>query len=170
MKRNPTRAARGVQQRVENGPISDRIRTIFHPFGLAKRRGYRSRVEMIAPDRDRRFQIAALDEIVDRFAHFGAFAVAEPADARGQALEVHAIAREPQPAIQRAIVGKHLEREIVGLANVLRIAGERDPAKGSLAFTKQWANVLRHKAGNVERVLATGVERLLADVVAVVES
>src|SRR5690242_6089290 len=109
---------------------------------------------MIAPDRDRRFEIAALDEIVDRFAHLGAFAVTEPADARGQTLEMDAIAGKPQPAIERAIVGKHLEREIVSLANVLRIAGKRDPAERPFAFTKQRPNVFGHEAGNVERVLA----------------
>jgi hypothetical protein len=80
------------------------------------------RVEMIATDRNRRLEIATLDEIVDRLAHLGTLTVTEPADARRQSLEVNAIARQTQPAIQRAIVRKHLEREIVGLANVSRIA------------------------------------------------
>src|SRR3954447_8704483 len=100
---------------------------------------------MIAPDSDGRLQIATLHEVVDGFAHLGAFAVAKPANARGQALELHAIARQTQPAIQGAIVGKQLEREVVSLANVFRIAGKRHPAKRSFAFTKKRPDVLRHK-------------------------
>ena len=56
MKRNPTRAARRVQQRIENRPVSNCIRAVFHCFGLAKWRSDRAGVEMIAADRDRRFQ------------------------------------------------------------------------------------------------------------------
>src|SRR5678816_859352 len=123
MKRNPARTARSVQQRVEYGPISDGIRSVFHRFGFAKRRRHRSRVKMIAPDRDRRLEIAALHEIVDCLTHLGTLAITEPADTRRQSLKVNAIARQTQPAIQRAVVRKHLEREIVSLANVLRVAG-----------------------------------------------
>src|ERR1041385_9104598 len=100
---------------------------------------------MIAADRDRRLQIATLHEVVDRLAHLGAFTVTEPADARRQPLKMHAVARETQPAIQRPIFGKHLQREIVSLANVLRIARQRDPAKWPLTFAEERANVLRHE-------------------------
>src|SRR5689334_23440128 len=124
---------------------------------------------MIAANRDRRFQIAAPDEIVNRFAHLRAFAVTEPADARRQSLKVNAIARQTQPAIQRAIVGKQLEREVVSLANVFRVARQRDPAKRSLAFAEQRANVLRHETRNLECIFATSVESLLANVVAVIK-
>src|SRR5689334_15722093 len=93
MKRNPARAARRVQQRVQDGPIGDCIRSVFHRFSFAKWRRYGSGVEMIAADCDRRFEIAALHEIVDGFAHLGTLAVTEPADARRQSLEVNAIAR-----------------------------------------------------------------------------
>src|SRR5690348_570762 len=96
---------------------------------------------MIASDRDRRFEIATLDEVVDSFAHLRAFAVAEPADARGQSLEVNAIPSETQPAIQRLVIGKHLEREIVRLTNVLSITRQRNPAKRSFAFAEQRSDV-----------------------------
>src|SRR6185369_17449856 len=100
--------------------VGDSVRSVFHRFSFTKRRRHRTGVEMIAPDRNWRFEIATLDEIVDRLAHLGTLAVTEPADTRRQSLEVNAIARQTQPAIQRAIVRKHLEGEIVGLANVSR--------------------------------------------------
>src|ERR1041385_3613330 len=124
---------------------------------------------MIAPDRDRRFQIAALHEVVDSFAHLGALAVTEPADARRQSLQVNAFARETQPAIQRAIVRKQLECEVVSLANVFGVARQRDPAKRPFAFAEQRSNVFGHESRNLERVFATGVESLLANVVAVIK-
>src|ERR1051325_2115261 len=99
---------------------------------------------MIAADRDRRFQIAAADGFIDRLAHLCAFAVAEPTDARRQTLKLHSIARQPQPTIQRLIVGKKFEREIVSLAYVFGFAGERDPTKRTFAFAEEWANVIRH--------------------------
>src|SRR6185369_10692649 len=89
---------------------------------------------------------------------------------RGQSLKMNAVARQTQPAIQRAIIGKHLEREIVSLANVLGIAGQRHPTKRTLALAEQRANVFRDEAGYLERVFATSIERLLANVVAVIES
>src|SRR5215813_10723757 len=119
MKRHPARTTRRVQQRVEYGPVSDGVRSIFHSFRLTIRRRHRTRIEMIAPYRDRRLEIAPLYEIVDRLAHLSTLAVTEPADARRQSLKVNAVARQTQPAIQRAIVRKHLEREIVGLANIV---------------------------------------------------
>jgi len=41
-------------------------------------------------------------------------------------LKVDAIARESQPAIERAIFGKQLEREIVSLADVFSVAGKSE--------------------------------------------
>src|ERR1043165_1170115 len=169
MKRNPTRAARRVEQSIQYGPIGHRVRSVLHSFSLAKRRRHRPRVEMIAPDRDRRFEIATLHEIVDRLAHLSPFAVTEPTNSRRQSLEVHTLARQTQPAIQRAIVGKHLEREIVSLAYVVRIARQRRPAKWSLAFTEKRTNVFRNESGYLKRVFASRIKRLLANVVAVVE-
>src|ERR1041384_7784948 len=116
---------------------------------------------MVAPDRNRRFEIATLDEVVDCFAHLSPFTITEPTDARRQSLEVHTIARETQPTIQRAIVGKHLEREIVGLAYVFRVARQRNPAKRAFAFTEKRSNVLGNESGYLERVFASGIKRLL---------
>ena len=66
---------------------------------------------MIAADDDRRVDDAAADELVERQAEPRALAVAEPEDARRQALERDALARQPNPAAQRLVVGEHLERE-----------------------------------------------------------
>src|SRR5882724_11644961 len=113
---------------------------------------------MIATDRDGRFQIAAPHQLVDSFAHLGAFAVTEPADSRRQTLELHPVTRQTQPAIQRLVFRKKFEREIVGFANVIRIARECDPAKRPFAFAKKRTDVFRDKAGNLESVFYSGVE------------
>src|SRR5215207_9572911 len=108
---------------------------------------------MITANCDRRFQISTLDEIVDGLAHLRALAITEPTDTRRQALKLNAITRKTQPAIQRTIVGKHLQRQVIGFSNVLRVAGKRDPTKWSLAFTEEWPNVFRNKARYLERIL-----------------
>ena len=107
---------------------------------------------MIATDGDGRFQVAATDEFVDCFAHLGAFAVAEPADARGQSLKLHAFAREPEPAVERRVFGEEFEREVVRAANVRRVARQSHPAKRPFAFAKKRADVFGHEAGNLEGV------------------
>src|SRR4029078_322217 len=107
--------------------------------------------------------------IVYGLPHLGALAVTQPADARRQSLEVNAFARETQPALQRAIVGQQPEREIVSLADVFRVTRQRNPSKRSLAFAEQRANVLRHESRDLTSVFATGIETLLANVVAVVK-
>ena len=169
MKRHPACPAGGVQQRIQNGPVSYGIRSVFHAFCFAIGRSDRSGVEVISADGDRRFQIAALHEFIDGFTHLSAFAVTEPANACRQALELDAIARQTQPAIQRLVVRKKFEREIIGLPNVLGFTRECDPAKRAFAFTEKRANVFGHEAGNLERILTARIEGHLADVVAVIE-
>ncbi len=136
MKRNPTGAAGGIQERIEDRPVSNCVRSVLHPFGFTERRGNRSRVEMVTPNRDWRFQIAAAHEFIDGFTHLGALAVTQPADARRQSLELHPIARKPQPAIQSFVLGKKFERQIISLANVFGFARERDPAKRPFTFAE----------------------------------
>src|SRR5688500_1510407 len=53
VKRDPRRAARDIQHRVEDGPVSDSISPVAHAFGFPERRGHAAGVEMIATDRDR---------------------------------------------------------------------------------------------------------------------
>src|SRR6266850_188948 len=104
---------------------------------------------MIAADGNGRLQLATPDQVVDRFAHLGAFAVTEPANAGWQTLKLHPVARQAQPAIQGLVIGKKFQREVVRLSNIIRVAGQGDPTERSFAFTKERANVLRHKAGNL---------------------
>src|SRR6478672_13568900 len=107
---------------------------------------------MIAADGDRRLQIAPLDEFIDRFAHLGAFAISQPADARRQTLELHAVARQSQPAIQSLVVREKLQRQVVGFLYVRRVARQRYPAKRTLALTKKRANVFGHETWNFKRI------------------
>ena len=100
-----------------------------------------------------------------------ALAVAEPADARRQALERDALLRQLDPAargLDRS--GTASSTACVGDADVLRIARQRDPAERALALAEQRADVRRHEARDVEGASRTPASsRLRADVVAVVE-
>ena len=82
--RNPGCASGGVDQRVEQRPIGDRVAAIEHSFRFAIGRCDRAGIEMIASNHNRRFDFAALHQLVYRHAEFGAIAVTEPANARGQ--------------------------------------------------------------------------------------
>ena len=124
---------------------------------------------MIAADHDRRFQFAARDEIVEREAEFVALAIAEPADARGQALKADALLRELDPAAENFIVREHLQHEPIGAMNVGRLARKRDPAERPASFAKQRANVGGNEAGEVVGVLHALLEGERANVVAVIE-
>ena len=97
-----------------------------------------------------------------------ALSEAEPANARGQALEGDALARHLEPAVQVLVVWEERLHFRVGPVDVLGIAGERHPAERALAFAEERADVRGHEAGKRERVGHAFVLRDLADVVAVV--
>ena len=59
MQRHPGGARGGVEQRVEQRPVGDRVGAVLHRFGLAVGRGDRAGIEMVAADDDRRLQLAA---------------------------------------------------------------------------------------------------------------
>jgi hypothetical protein len=69
------------------------------------------------------------DHLVEHQAGAVAVAQADPADARGQALEGDALARHVQPAMQVRVVGEQLLHRRVGLVDVLRVARQRRPAE-----------------------------------------
>ena len=56
---HPRRARRRVEQRIQHGPVGDRVAAVAHAFRLAVGRRDRSGVEMIAADHDRRADCAA---------------------------------------------------------------------------------------------------------------
>src|ERR1700722_10053335 len=107
--------------------------------------------------------------MIDGFAHLGALAVAQPADARGQPLKCKAATCKSHPASEDFVVGKKLERQFVGDGDVFGIAGERDPSEGTLAGAEERANVFGHEAGDEESVGASSVKGEAADVIAVVK-
>ncbi len=65
METHPRRAAHRIDQRIQDRPIADGIRAVAHRFGFAVRRSDRSRIEMIAPDHDRRGDFAIRDQFVE---------------------------------------------------------------------------------------------------------
>src|SRR5258705_7826758 len=124
---------------------------------------------MVAPDGYWRFQVATLDEGVNGLTHFRSLAIPQPADTRRQSLKVNALARKTQPTVKGAVIREQFQSEIIGLTYIFLVTRECHPTKRSLAFAEEWPNVFRHKARNLKGIFATGVERLLANVVAIVK-
>ena len=60
------------------------------------------------------FTLPVAHQLVEHQPRLGALAVAEPADARRQALERDALARQADPALQRRVVREQLEDRLVG--------------------------------------------------------
>ena len=98
-----------------------------------------------------------------------ALAVAEPADARGQALERDLVLRLGDPAVERLVVGEELEHGLVGGGDVGGVAGERRPAERALALAEERADVGGHEAGELPGPRVAAELGLGADRVAVVE-
>ncbi len=169
MDRDPGRAARDVEHRVEERPVADRVGTVAHRFGLAVRRGDAAAVEMIAADHDRRLQLTARDHRIERQADPVAVAQTDPADPRRQPLKRDPLMRHVEPAVQMRVVRQQLLDLRVGLRDVVGIARERDPAERSDPAAEQRPDVRRHESRVRERVRKAGLERHLANVVAVVE-
>ncbi|MNS66587.1 hypothetical protein D3C72_998070 [compost metagenome] len=67
------------------------------------------------------------------------------------------------------VLGEQLLHLGVGLVDILRVARQRHPAERALAAAEQRADIGRHEAREIERVLHALVESHLADVVAVVQ-
>ena len=124
---------------------------------------------MIAPDHDRRFQLALRHHLVEGKTDAVPVAEPDPADARRQALEVDALPRHVEPVMQMLVVRQQLLHLLVGLVDILRIARERDPAERANAAAEQRTDIGRHEARKIERILHADIEGALADVVAVIE-
>src|SRR6185437_9374805 len=167
--RDPGSAARRAEQRVEERPVGHRVAAVAHRLGLAVRARDGARIEVVAADHDGRLELAARDHVVEGLPDARAIAHADPADARGKPLEADAAARHVEPVVEMRVVGDELLHLRVGLVDVLRVAGERDPAERAVALAEERAHVRRHEAREVERVRDALVLRHLADVVAVVD-
>src|SRR6478736_6575311 len=83
---HPGRAGRGVDQRVEQRPVGDRVGPVEHRLGLPVRRGDRAAVEVVPADHDRGLELAGRHHLVELEPGPVALAVPEPTDPRRQAL------------------------------------------------------------------------------------
>src|SRR5208283_4785035 len=104
-------------------------------------------------------------EVVEHATDLRARAVAEPADARGEPLELHPLAREPDPALEVAVVGDGREDGVVGDGDVGGVAAERYPAERPLADAEERPDVLGDEADDVVRLLGARLLGPRADVV-----
>ena len=163
------RAARRVEKRVEERPVGDRVGSVGHGLGLAVRARDRAGVEVVAADHDRSRQLARGDHLVELQSREVALLVAEPADARREALEVDRVAGLVEPAHQPRIVGEQRLDGLVGLADVLGVSRECDPAERSAPLGELRADVGGNETREGERPVEAGELRLGADRVAVVE-
>ena len=115
------------------------------------------------------FNSPDLHHLVEREAREVPLAQTQPADARGKALERDPLPGHRKPAMEMRVVREEFRHLAIGLVDVFRIARQRDPAKRSLAFAEERADVGGNEARKRERVRHALVLRDLTDVVAVVE-
>jgi hypothetical protein len=149
---DPGRAADGVDQRVEDGPVGDGVGAVAHALRLAVGAGHRPGVQMVAADDDGRFDGPAGHQFVEQQPGLGPLAVAQPADAGRQALEMHLLLGHANPAVQVARHREQLQDGLVGGVDVFRVAAEGHPAERPLALAKERPDIGRHEAGVAERV------------------
>jgi hypothetical protein len=101
---------------------------------------------VIPPDHHRRLDLARADELVDRKARPRAVAEAEPADARREPLEGHALRRELEPALEEGVVGEEVAEHRVDRRDVRRLARQRRPPERADAATEQRPDIGRDEA------------------------
>src|SRR5207249_397439 len=95
------RAGGGVQQRVQQRPVRDRIGAVPHPLRLAVRGRHRARVQMIPRDDDRPAELARRDHAVDRPPELRPLSVSEPTHPGREALPREVFLREADPPGER---------------------------------------------------------------------
>ena len=166
---NPGGAGGGVEQGIEQRPVGDRVGAVGHGLGLAVRGGDGAGVEVVAADHDGRLDLAFLDELVEQQAGLGAFAVAEPADAGREALELDPLGGGVEPAVQVLVLREEFLDGLVRDGDVLGVTGEGNPAERAEALAEQRADVGRDEAGEFEGAVIAALAGLVADGVAVVE-
>ena len=124
---------------------------------------------MVPADDDGGFELAGPDHLVEREAEAVALAEPHPADPRRESLELDVLPRGIEPVVEVGVVRDQLLDLGVGAVDVLRVPGERGPAERSDPAAEEGPDVGGHEAGEIERPLHAAAERLLPDVVAVVE-
>src|SRR5438552_2249065 len=125
---------------------------------------------MIAADDDGRFDLATLNQIIHGDAKLSAIAIAQPANARRQTLEMDSLLCQFQPARKSLVLWKKFERKLISPRDVGWIAAQRDPSKRTFSFAEERAAILQHEPSNIEYLFDAGLFRLRANVVPIIES
>jgi hypothetical protein len=76
-----------------------------------------------------------------------------PADTRRQALEADALAGHIQPVVQVFVIGDDLFHFGVGFVDILRVAGQGNPAERADAAAEQRADIGRNEAREIKGVV-----------------
>ena len=101
---------------------------------------------MITADHHGRAHPARAHELVDRQSCTRAIAVAEPADPRGQTLELDATGGKLEPATEEDVVREELSELDVDRLDVRSVSRERCPPKWSDAATEKRPDIGRDEA------------------------
>src|SRR4029077_15732786 len=125
---------------------------------------------MIASNDNRRFYFAAFDQLIYCDAELCPLSVTQPADPRGQPLELNSLFCEFHPARESLILRKQVECELIGARDVLGVAAQCNPAEWTASFTKERPDVFWNETGNIECVLDAGLFRLSSNVVSIIKS
>ena len=139
-----------------------------HALGLARRRGHRGRIHVVAAERERA-DLAGRDELVEASAdgrrarpgRASRCAPAGPAAGRARGRGVNHDSSDGEPA--------DLEHDVLGAAQVLGVAAERDPAIRAGAARQDGAHVLGHEARQRRGLGHAGIDGPRAQAVAVLE-
>ncbi len=159
-----------VEQRVQDRPVGDRVGAVPHRLGLAVGRGDRAAVEVVAPDDDRRGDLAGGHQLVEE--------PARPDRARrsrasrcGPAVPGTPPAAAPCGSSASSLRSSGNSSRIASSVTreVRRIAGQDRPAERPLALAEERPDEHRHEPADVEGVATPASRRLAAQVVAVVE-
>ena len=102
----PTGAACNVHRKVQQWPIAHGVGAIKHGFCLAIWTGNTAAIKMVAANHNWGFHLAICHHFVEAKPGLGALAQTQPANARGQTLESHALLRHVNPARQRFVLRK----------------------------------------------------------------
>ena len=153
MQTHPARPARRIQHRIQQRPVSNRIRPIHHRLRLAVRRRHRPRIQMIPPNHQRRIYFPLLHQSVKPLPHLRSLPILQPADPRRKPLKMDLLLRLMNPSVQRLLFRKCLQQFPVRYRNILRIPRQSCPSERPRPLAKQWPDIRRHKPLKIKRLL-----------------
>src|SRR5437773_10708951 len=124
---------------------------------------------MVSTYDDGRAKLTLANHVIEAAAQFGALAISQPADAGRQTLELHFLSSQANPPSQVLVVGKSVNNRLVRSIDVFGITGQSGPAEWPASLTEERSNVLRHESGNSKRIGDPSLDRLGANIVAVLK-